>query len=420
LKERRSLYEFIFGKPKQQQQNNTMVRMLNSGPSFYDFSGSGYDSDTVRATSDAFARNAAKLKPKHIRRVNGDIKSIPSHVEWLLQVRPNKLMDAYTFYYRIATQYLMTNNVFVWIKRDERNQVVGLYPLTSSSVTLIQDRDNPGGDLIVEFRFYDGQTYRAPYLDVIHIRRFFFKNDFYGESNQSALTPILNLISITNQGIANAVKSSAFVRGLLSFVNMLKNEDMKKYADQFQSDYLSANNNGGVAAIDSKVTYTELKSDPKMIDDKQMTAMADKVYSYFGSNKHIVQSDFSEEQWSAFYESMIEPFALQLGLEMTYKIFSEGAQGHGNEIVFEANRLQYASNATKIKVIETLVDRGLMNKNQGREIFNMGPIEGGEEYIVSLNYVQADKANEYQLGKSTEPKPTPKGGDEENGEGSKA
>src|SRR6185437_15675054 len=115
-----------------------------------------------------------------------------------------------------------------------------------------------------------------------------------------------------------------------------------------------------------------------------------------GSNKKIVQSNFSEEEWAAYYESMIESFAVQCGLEFTIKTFSDRAQGHGNEIMFEANRLQYASNATKIKIIETLVDRGLMNKNEGREIFNMGPIPDGDKYIVSLNYVQADKANEYQ------------------------
>lgn len=147
-----------------------------------------------------------------------------------------------------------------------------------------------------------------------------------------------------------------------------------------------------------------------MIDDKQMSAMENKVYSYFGTNGKIVQSDYSEGEWGAYYESMIEPFALQMGLEFTAKIFSDRAQGHGNEILFEANRLQYASNDTKVKIIETLVDRGMMSINQGLEVFNLPPIENGDKRIMSLNFIDADKANEYQLGKTKAP---PEGGEGE-------
>ncbi|MCM3492853.1 phage portal protein [Paenibacillus lactis] len=407
MSEKRSFFQMIFGTSRQPPKQQTYMQMLNSTPNFVDFSGEAYDSDTVRSTVDAFARNVGKLKAKHIRRVNGKIQDANSDIEWLLQVRPNRFMNAYIFYYRLATQFLMSNNVFVWIRRyPGNNKIEGFYPLVSSSVDLLEYN----GSMVVRFRFYDGKEYTAPYEDIIHIRRFFFKNDMFGESNSKALKPILNLISVTNQGIANAVKTSALLRGILKFTAMLKPEDMKKQTDQFTQDYLTASNNGGIAATDSKAEYQELKSDPKMIDDKQMSAMENKVYSYFGTNGKIVQSDYSEGEWGAYYESMIEPFALQMGLEFTAKIFSDRAQGHGNEILFEANRLQYASNDTKVKIIETLVDRGMMSINQGLEVFNLPPIENGDKRIMSLNFIDADKANEYQLGKTKAP---PEGGEGE-------
>lgn len=387
----------VFGLNKQPPRNAQYMQMMNSTPTFYDFSGEGYDSDTVRSTVDAFARNVGKLKPKHVRRVNGNVSEpVNKNVEWLLQTRPNIFMDAYSFYYRLATQYLMTNNVFVWIRYKPNSSVIeGFYPLVSSAVELLE----VDGAMVVRFRFYDGKEYAAPYTDVIHLRRFFFNNDMFGESNKTALTPILNLISVTNQGIANAIKSSALLRGILKFTGMIKDTDMEKQRLDFQTKYMSASNHGGIAATDSKADYVPLDSDPKMIDDKQMTAMENKVYSYFGTNGKIVQSNYSEQEWNAFYESMIEPFALQMGLEFTYKVFSSGAQNHGNEIIFEANRLQYASNDTKVKIVESLMDRGLLSKNQGLEIFNLPPIKDGDKYIMSLNFIDADKATEYQLGK---------------------
>lgn len=419
MKEKRSFFGMIFGREQQQPpaQQYTQMQMMNSSPTFYDFTGDGYDSDTVRSTVDGFARNVGKLKAKHIRKIKGKIgPPTNDNLEWLLSVRPNRFMNAYIFYYRLATQFMMTNNVFVWIRRDAMNRIEGFYPLNSACELLEHQ-----GEMYVRFRFYDGKTYVAPYYDIIHLRRFYFNDDMWGESNRMALNPILNLISVTNQGIGNAVKSSAFIRGILKFTSMLKKEDMKAQTDTFQADYLTAANNGGIAATDSKADYIELKNDPKMIDDKQMNAMEDKVYSYFGSNKNIVQAKYDEAEWGAYYESMIEPFALQMGLEFTYKIFTDGQQGHGNEIIFEANRLQYASNDTKVKVVESLMDRGILNKNQALEVFNLPPIEGGEMYIMSLNFIDADKATEYQLGKVRQPaaSPAPRGGEDENDDGTR-
>lgn len=411
MKEKRSFFQMIFGGGRQRS-NHSYLQMMNSTPGFTDFSGEVYDSDTVRAAADAFARNVGKLKPKHIKRVNGEIKETNSGVEWLLQFRPNKFMNAFIFYYRVSTQWYMSNNAFIWVKRDAMNQVEGFYPLVSAYVELVKIKTPAGDDVAVQFRFYDGNEYVVPYSDVIHLRRFFYKNDMFGESNKTALTPILDLITATNQGLKNAVKTSAILRGILQFTGMLKPEDMKKQTDAFKADYMSAANHGGIAATDSKAEYKELKTDPKMIDDKLMNAMADKVYDYFGTNKAIIQSSYTEEQWNAFYESMIEPFALQMGLEFTAKVFSERSQGHGNEIIFEANRLQYASNDTKVKIIETLVDRGMMSINQGLEVFNLPPIEDGDKRIMSLNFIDADKASDYQMGKVAKPPDSvPKGGE---------
>lgn len=411
MKEKRSLFNMIFGTsktPTKETQDMTTLRMLNGYlPVFTAFSGDAYDSDVVRSAVDAVARNAAKLKPKHIRRTGNRIEPADSSIERILQVRPNPYMDAYTFYYKVVTQLYMQNNSFVFLDWEPMTgKLRGLYPINAPTVMLLES----GGEIFAKFFFLGGQQVVLPYTDLIHLRRFFYQNDFYGETSDRALNPALDLIHTTNEGIANAVKSSAFLRGLLKFTSMLKPEDMKKQRDIFVRDYLDITNNGGVAATDAKAEYVPLNSDPKMVDDKQMAAMKSKVYDYFGVNEKIVRSNYNEDEWNAFYESVLEPLAIQMSLEFTEKLFTTREKGHGNEIIFEANRLQYASTSTKLKVIEILVDRGLMNRDEGREIFNMGPIPDGEKYIVSLNFVQSDKANQYQLGEKPKPADNSTGG----------
>jgi HK97 family phage portal protein len=372
--------------------------MMNQFNPTFTMMNDAYDSDVVRAAVDAIARNAAKLKPKHIRRMNGTVTPTNSNIEYLLSVRPNPYMDAYSFFYKVVTQLYLQNNSYIFIDWGETGQVKAFYPVNASQVEFVEAQ----GDVFVKFAFLGGQQVTLPYREIIHLRRFFYKNDLYGESSARAIMPTLELINTTNQGLVNAVKSSASLRGLLKFSAMLRPEDMKAQRDAFITDYLDITNNGGIAATDAKAEYVPLSSDPKMVDAKQMELIEDKIYKYFNVNAAIVKSDYTEQQWNAFYESVIEPIAVQLSLEFTSKVFTDREQGWGNEIMFESNRLQYASNQTKVLLVQTLMDRGLMSMNEAREIFNLAPIEDGDKRIISLNFVDASIANQYQMGGATD------------------
>jgi len=379
----------IFGRrPKREQQIQTQLRMLNGfAPVFTTFSGDAYDSDVVRAAVDAIARNAAKLKPKHIRRVNGRIEEVGSDIEKLLSLRPNPFMDAYTFYYKVVTQLYLKNNSFVFVDFDEvTKKIRGFYPINAATIEFLEYE----GSIYVKFHFMGGQQKVLPYENLIHLRRFYYRNDLYGEPSDQALYPTLQLIQTTDEGIANAVKSSAFLRGILKFTSMLKPEDMKRQRDLFVQDYLDITNNGGVAATDAKADYIPLNNEPKMVDDKQMEAIRKKVYNYFGVNEKIIQSNYTEDEWNAFYESTIEPLAIQMSLEFTSKLFTDAERSRGNEIIFEANRLQYASMKTKLNLRE-MVDRGAMTPNEWRAAMNLAPIEGGDEPIRRLDTRPVDE-----------------------------
>jgi len=192
------------------------------------------------------------------------------------------------------------------------------------------------------------------------------------------------VLHTTREGLAQAVKTSAHLRGLLKFSGQLKESDISKARERFVQEYLSVQNTGGIAALDAKADYVELNSDPKMVDADQMKELRDMVFRYFGVNENIVMGRYTEDEWNAFYESTIEPLAVQLSLEFTTKLFSDRELGHGNEIVFEANRLQYASVSTKLALV-SMVDRGAMTPNEWREVFNLAPIEGGDVPIRRLD-----------------------------------
>jgi HK97 family phage portal protein len=256
-------------------------------------------------------------------------------------------------------------------------------------------------EVYLKFITIAGDQLTIPYADVIHLRRFFYDQDIFAEDN-TALLPTLELINTINQGVSNAVETSASLRGIIKATGILSDKDRTKTKDDFVNDYLSAANNGGIAVLDSKFDYIPLKSEPVLINKAQMDAIKTQVYDYFNINTDVVQSKWNEDGWNAFYEGVLEPLAIQMSLEFTFKLFTPSEIAKGNKIVFEANRLAYASNQTKISLVKEVGSLGGFTINEIRELFNMAPIDGGEVRLQTLNVVNAALADNYQTGKEVD------------------
>lgn len=397
-----SIWSKIVGGLADKARNYVRMKMMGNAYIFTSFGNDAYASDIVRSTVHAIASGAAKFKPKHIRRVGGRITMPGSDIERLLVLRPNPRDSAYDFNYKMVTQLFMKNNAFALIQWDGPN-VIGFIPIVYMSVEALEYE----GELYLRFNLPSGNPLVAPYEDVIHLRRFYYESDLFGEGNDIALLPTLELIHTSNEGISAAVKTSADLKGLLKYTANMRPEDLKASRDSFVKDYLDMSNNGGVAALDTKADYIPIKSEPKMVNAAQQRYIEEKVYKYFNVNEAIVMSKYTEDEWNAFYESVLEPIAVQFGLEFTYKLFTRNERAHGNEIVYEANRLQYASVTTKLDLLQ-MVDRGAMTPNEWREVMNYAPIDGGDKPVRRLDTAEVNPRE-----KKPKPDKQPQKGDEE-------
>jgi hypothetical protein len=220
----------------------------------------------------------------------------------------------------------------------------------------------------------------------------------FGSSQREALQAPLDVLKAINQGIINSIKLSAGLRGLLQFKSVTPPPKQKQIKDEFVNSYLNINNADGFATLDPTTEFKELKVEPKTADDKQTSIARENVYRFFNISEDIVRSKYNEEEYNAFYSSVIEPIAIQMSLEFTYKVFSDKEIGHGNEIIFSAERMTFASNSTKADVISKLMPLGIYSINQACEIMEMPRIddEFADKHLMSLNYVDIKKANQYQ------------------------
>ncbi len=381
-------------KPRKEPANIDRVEVMSGGPAYFTpFDGDAYSSDIFRSAVDSVARHIAKLKITHVITIEQQRTDGDSRLNRILQVRPNPFMSAYDMLYKLVTHYYLFNNAFAYLQKDDRGNLLGIWPLRPVNMEFLTD---PSGVLYCRFLFAGGQTYTFPYSEIFHIRRHFNSNDLLGDPN-TAIIPTLDLAHTQSQGMEAAIKSSAVIRGILKYNQVLAPDKLKAEKEAFINDYLTITNAGGIAALDSKAEYTPLKNDgTHVIDDKQLQAIKLKVYEYIGISEKIVNSTFSEDEWSATYESVIEPFGVQSALELQDKIFTLREQAFGNSILCEANRLQFASNATKTNILKELMPMGLFTINQALDILNLPAVQDGDRRLQTLNVVNADKADQYQ------------------------
>ena len=368
----------IFGNTKLMRKWSRWKELGTYKATFSSFGQDMFQSETVRACIRPLAEHTSKA----------NAKCTDKRIEKILNVQPNIYMNGKDFLAKVRIRYEVKNTAFIYIQRDATGKAIGFYPVPYSYFEAVEYQNG----LFIKFSFNgDGATNLVlPWDDLAVLRKDYNESDITGDDNAPILN-MLELINTTNQGVANAVKATANLRGILKSTKaMLSNDDIKKQKEQFVKDYLSLENEGGIASLDSTQEFTPITMSPTVTNYAQMKEFRENVYRYFGVNDSIVMSDYTEEQMEAFYESRIEPFLLALSLELSRKVFSPREQGFGNSIVYEANRLQFASMKTKIAIFKEVVLYGGMLINEWREGCNLAPIPGGDVPIMRLDAAKAN------------------------------
>lgn len=398
-KEKRSLFNAIFGKNKNQQNKNitqTQFQLLSGWNTQFSTLPEGtYNSKVARQVIDRIATHCAKLVPKHIQT---DItNNIKGDINFLLSNQPNPLMNTFDFIYRIISLLYTDCNAFVFIARDKTGFITGFYPVLATTYELLQGAD---GIMYLQFDFVNGQTYTLPYLELIHLRLFYNRNDIFGMSN-SVLQTDLNTANTVTEGIDKAIKTTSNLKGILQYENsMLKEKDLKTNKENFVKDFLNMDNEGGIAALDAKAKFEPVNLKPITLDNEQLKQVNYNIFDYFGVSEKIIDNSFTEEEWNAFYEGIIEARAIQMSYAFTNKIFKRQSIKDGHKIVFTANRLQYASLKTKTELLRVVAPWSMIKVDEGREILDLAPLGGeeGNRILQSLNNIDSSIANKYQVG----------------------
>nr|DAD95061.1 MAG TPA: portal protein [Siphoviridae sp. ctVqj4] len=399
---------FDIFKSKDKKTQTKYIEMMNGAvPVFSNFGENIYANDIIQSCIRCIATEVGKLKPRHIRTdTNGLQTQVNGSINRLLKFKPNEFMTTTDFLEKITYLFEINKNVFIYPAYREilvedgfvRREYTGLYPLNPISTEFVEDVT---GKIFVSFSFANGYKCTLPYRDLIHWRKDFGANEFMGgdaqgQPDNNALLSLLKTDYTVIQGIDKAIKSSYGVKGIVKIQTFLDTESQIQTIKEFENKIM--NSGSGILPLDLKSDFIPVKIDPKVIDADTMNFITQRILNNYAVSLPIYNGDFNEEQYHAFYERNLENKIVSLGRCFSAALFTDRQLDVGNEIIFYDQGLNFTSMENKIQVVDILSSRGTLTDNQILAIFGYPPFDGGNIRKQSLNYINRDLADSYQMG----------------------
>lgn len=395
------LFDYLRQRIDEKKQKMQFARMMNGQtPIFSQFGNNIYASDVVQQAVSCIVQEISKLNPTHVKLIDG-VDSIPqdSDIQNVLDA-PNEVMSTSDMLEKITWNLFLNYNSFI-LPTWNGGRLTGLYPLQPANVDFFED---PSGKLLVKFHFNNGyDSGMIKYSDVIHIRKNFSVNDYMGGNSQGqpdngALLKTLELNDILLQGVGKALKSSFAVNGIVKYNTLVDDGETEAALRTLEAKLKNSEN--GFLPLDLKTEFIPFQKQIEMVDADTLKFIDEKILRQFGVPLCILTGDYTKEQYEAFYQKTLEPIIIKLGQCFTKGIFSTRANlGYGNKIVFYEKELIFMTMTQKLELARILGDRGAIYENEIRVMFGLQPLpELNGKRKQSLNYVDVEIANDYQLG----------------------
>lgn len=386
------IFDFFKKKTNKTNSNYKYAPTTNGTIPFYsDFGGDVYASDIVVQSIRCKANEFKKLRPRHVREKDGKQVIIEDSSISRVLKRPNPFMTTADFLEKITIMLELTKNVYIYpeyyLTKGGERVYTGLYPLKPAQVTYLIDNS---GRYFMQFEFANGYNVILPASDIIHWRKDYGVNDYFGGSeygdNNQGLLKALDRYDKLCQSIAKAVEVSCNINGVLHVNTYLSDEEQEKKLNDFIERITK--NAPGILVTDLKNNYEHLPHDVKLVDAETLKFFYDTILRANGTSLAILNGDYTKAQKEAYYEHAVESDVISLGQAMTKTMFTDNEKNFGNEIILYPRDISFMSMADKISALQSGLPAGIFTKNEARELLGYPPIEGGD--VMPRGYNEVD------------------------------
>lgn len=358
-----------------------------------------WDSDLAYQCIDRICSEVAKIIPMHVVSKNGSETAQNDDVQRVLN-QFNPIMSTYDAINKIVYNLYAKSNSWIYPVFEYANgqkKLKYLYPISPTNAHFKESN----GAIFVELFFKNPNTetysYTFRYDTLIHLRRQFYYDEMMGTLNE---LPLLNNMKINSElvaGIQKGVEASHQVSGVVQYGTALSQKLLEDNVKRFEGQLKKSES--GILGLDNQSTYREIKKDPKLVDEATLEFTQKLVTNHFNVSLPILNGVATKEEKAQWFDSCIVPILECMRQGFTNCIFSERERSIGHEIrLYNYDRLRFMSDSELNDASLILLNAGAVTINKLLQIYGLPPLgEEGNRRVQSLNYVDTNIVNEYQL-----------------------
>lgn len=381
----------------------------DSRPVFTSFGKDIYASDVVNNCIDRIAKEISKMNVMSVVETENGIRVQNDDITRLFRFRPNPLQSTSDFLASCVWLQRKTMHCFIFPQWEEIvdkqgnvfRRYTALYPLNPVSVEMGQDADD-GKTWLIRFYWKDGGQDTLPYSDIIHLKWRRGTNLIVGGGNdqgcpdtKDTLTAVTELHQ-TMEGLPLTIEASLKLNGMFMSKTLVGKDKIKAARDNFEEHIMTSKM--GIIATDLSGEFVPIASRQAVIPTAAMDFFKSVIRQRFGVSEEILDGSYNGDQHSAFFQTCVEDFIEDFQKAASGVLFTQREQDIGHRIRCYYNKVEYYSTANKIQLAIIAHDTGIMTLNQINEMFGIEPFPGGNRRLQSLNYVNVELVDKYQLG----------------------
>lgn len=362
-----------------------------------------YEASVVRACIHTIAEEASKMIIKSVKVKDGLVVTNKDEINELLMGKPNELMTLKDMLYWTAYRLELKSNAY-WYPEyrmytlsngDQVIKLNSIYPINTESEEMIFD--DKTGKYILVFTIINGGTYNIPYDEIIHFRKHYGDNYYFGNESRVDLLKKLKIYDQVTTLMPRALEASMQLKGILSAKSQMSETSLQKFKEEFEASLKNGEGGFGVLGADGK--FDALTTQSQIVDEKILDHLDKVALMNFGVSMKILTGDATENEWQSLYQKNIEPFKIAIEQAATHVLFNQRERQFGNQIKVYDKLVNHLSMKTKLEIIRLMGPSNYISRAEQRELIGY-EADGGPDK-VSLNYVSQDQADKYQVDKES-------------------
>jgi len=333
--------------------------------------------------------NVLAMFPKgmfeHLERGRRPAPEHPLHP--IISFRPNRQQNAYVFWRQVCYHLVLRQNAYVQIVQGPKGKgwVGELVPLNPDRVR--GPEETVDGTLRYEYTRPDGWKVRmVANQDIWHIHGL-SSDGLRGLSMLDVATDSIGLSLAAERHASRFFERGVKPTGILQHEKTLKPETAKEMSASFGRVYGGEDGTGKVPVLWEGMKFLPISmtlKDAEFLDSRKFSVA--EIARWFGVPPHMVGDVERSTSWGTGIEQQGLHFLIYSLLPWIELLeqsirFSLVVQPERFYPKFNVGKLLQMDQKTQADMFATLIDTGVLNPNECRELLDRNPREGGDKYV---------------------------------------